>query len=313
MIERFELRAQCVASVQSCAGDFVLFAMSSSLGEAVGGISIGDKVVVGEECRPGVVAGLEESFGTVHVKWGDNNGSAWVFSDEVTLVDSGPSPGPSDGVPSHSSKPPSPPVEDSTGAQPSSSPDETPLDGAGPTNAPVPGPQTAAATPPPPPPTAKKRRNRRKKTKKAKKDAVGAAAGAGAGGGDDAGATASALVATNAAIAPSGDAVPPVSFSAAIAPADPSADRCNVCARTQNLKRCAGCEAVWYCSSNHQRADWSKHKGMCKMLQSNKRSTVIYGEKNSKYVGTPSGGCGPNWWHRRVRYWLLRRHSPLAK
>jgi len=82
---------------------------------------------------------------------------------------------------------------------------------------------------------------------------------------------------------------PPVSLSEAIAPSDPDADRCNVCGRTSELMRCKGCAAVWYCSAEHQRQDWPQHKGMCRMLRDNKRSTVIYGERNSKFVGTFCG------------------------
>lgn len=31
----------------------------------------------------------------------------------------------------------------------------------------------------------------------------------------------------------------------------------------EKLARCAGCRNVWYCSVEHQRADWKEHKKVC--------------------------------------------------
>lgn len=38
---------------------------------------------------------------------------------------------------------------------------------------------------------------------------------------------------------------------------------CNVCDRTENLLRCSRCKSVYYCSKDHQRQDWKKHKPEC--------------------------------------------------
>lgn len=39
---------------------------------------------------------------------------------------------------------------------------------------------------------------------------------------------------------------------------------CPVCASTQNLLRCARCKIVVYCSKEHQKLDWKRHKSYCK-------------------------------------------------
>lgn len=41
---------------------------------------------------------------------------------------------------------------------------------------------------------------------------------------------------------------------------------CAVCKKTGDLKKCAGCEQVFYCSAEHQRKDWPVHKKVCKEL-----------------------------------------------
>ncbi|KAH1025994.1 SET domain-containing protein SmydA-8 isoform X1 [Dendroctonus ponderosae] len=40
-------------------------------------------------------------------------------------------------------------------------------------------------------------------------------------------------------------------------------NRCQVCQSAASQK-CSGCHTVFYCSREHQRADWKKHKKMCK-------------------------------------------------
>lgn len=39
---------------------------------------------------------------------------------------------------------------------------------------------------------------------------------------------------------------------------------CNICGITENLLRCGQCKIVFYCSKEHQRQDWKKHKLLCK-------------------------------------------------
>ncbi|KAK4160564.1 hypothetical protein QBC43DRAFT_381200 [Cladorrhinum sp. PSN259] len=42
---------------------------------------------------------------------------------------------------------------------------------------------------------------------------------------------------------------------------------CEVCKKVDsNLQRCAGCSVYYYCSRDHQAADWSTHKPTCKQI-----------------------------------------------
>jgi hypothetical protein len=45
--------------------------------------------------------------------------------------------------------------------------------------------------------------------------------------------------------------------------------RCNMpsCASTVKLKLCSACKGIYYCSVEHQRADWPRHKGFCAMVK----------------------------------------------
>lgn len=38
---------------------------------------------------------------------------------------------------------------------------------------------------------------------------------------------------------------------------------CQVCGRTEGIKRCGRCKAIGYCGTDHQKADWKVHKMMC--------------------------------------------------
>lgn len=42
-----------------------------------------------------------------------------------------------------------------------------------------------------------------------------------------------------------------------------TSDKCNVCSKTGNLKRCANCKKASYCSKTCQRRDWAQHKNVC--------------------------------------------------
>ncbi|KAI0035531.1 hypothetical protein K488DRAFT_82972 [Vararia minispora EC-137] len=41
------------------------------------------------------------------------------------------------------------------------------------------------------------------------------------------------------------------------------------------LKACSGCKNVWYCSPEHQRQDWKRHKHLCKEHQRNNLSMIL--------------------------------------
>ena len=43
--------------------------------------------------------------------------------------------------------------------------------------------------------------------------------------------------------------------------------RCKKGQDTKKLSRCASCGVAFYCSSQHQRADWPRHKRCCKVLK----------------------------------------------
>lgn len=39
------------------------------------------------------------------------------------------------------------------------------------------------------------------------------------------------------------------------------------CLVRSNLMRCGGCRAVMYCTPQHQRADWPRHKNQCRLIK----------------------------------------------
>ncbi|XP_019642469.1 PREDICTED: egl nine homolog 3-like [Branchiostoma belcheri] len=43
-----------------------------------------------------------------------------------------------------------------------------------------------------------------------------------------------------------------------------SYDGCELCGAMENLMRCGGCRTAYYCSKEHQRTHWKKHKRVCK-------------------------------------------------
>ncbi|KAF7829866.1 histone-lysine N-methyltransferase ASHR1 [Senna tora] len=42
--------------------------------------------------------------------------------------------------------------------------------------------------------------------------------------------------------------------------------RCDGCFATSNLKKCSGCQVVWYCGSKCQKSDWKLHRLECEVL-----------------------------------------------
>ncbi|CAL9223388.1 unnamed protein product [Arabidopsis halleri] len=45
-----------------------------------------------------------------------------------------------------------------------------------------------------------------------------------------------------------------------------SESRCDGCFKTNNLKKCSGCQVVWYCGSSCQKSEWKLHRHECKAL-----------------------------------------------
>ncbi|KAA0707588.1 Egl nine -like protein 1 [Triplophysa tibetana] len=39
---------------------------------------------------------------------------------------------------------------------------------------------------------------------------------------------------------------------------------CELCGKMENLMKCGGCRSSFYCSKEHQKRDWKKHKQVCK-------------------------------------------------
>ncbi|KOC59017.1 Egl nine like protein 1 [Habropoda laboriosa] len=58
---------------------------------------------------------------------------------------------------------------------------------------------------------------------------------------------------------------------------------CVVCNRTDKLLRCSRCKAVFYCTKEHQRRDWKRHKEFCAThsVQSIVSDTVSTANQNS--------------------------------
>jgi hypothetical protein len=62
--------------------------------------------------------------------------------------------------------------------------------------------------------------------------------------------------------------------------------KCRLCqSEEENLKKCAKCQSVWYCSKEHQKEDWGRHKiSECKNLLNKKEN-----RKNLRLHGLKSG------------------------
>ncbi|CAN6869884.1 unnamed protein product [Brassica oleracea] len=45
-----------------------------------------------------------------------------------------------------------------------------------------------------------------------------------------------------------------------------SESRCDGCFKTDGLKKCSGCQVVWYCGSSCQKSEWKLHRHECKAL-----------------------------------------------
>ncbi|RYP13688.1 hypothetical protein DL765_006770 [Monosporascus sp. GIB2] len=71
---------------------------------------------------------------------------------------------------------------------------------------------------------------------------------------------------------------------------------CRVCNGKEDLRRCASCEVVWdrYRSGDHQAADWSKYKVVCKAALQSRQDDTIQQIRVVSIESVPdpsSGGC----------------------
>ncbi|KLJ12373.1 hypothetical protein EMPG_09538 [Blastomyces silverae] len=55
---------------------------------------------------------------------------------------------------------------------------------------------------------------------------------------------------------------------------------CESCGIVENVKRCAGCRRIWYCSKACQSSAWPKHKKACRQAQKERADTK---EKKQPY------------------------------
>ncbi|XP_026803053.1 egl nine homolog 1 isoform X2 [Pangasianodon hypophthalmus] len=44
---------------------------------------------------------------------------------------------------------------------------------------------------------------------------------------------------------------------------------CELCGKMENLMKCGRCRSSFYCSKDHQKQDWKKHKQVCKQAETN--------------------------------------------
>ena len=87
--------------------------------------------------------------------------------------------------------------------------------------------------------------------------------------------------------------------------------KCEVCGTTEHLMVCSRCHSVAYCSAEHQKEDWKKHKAVCVA-----RPREGAGEEA---VGTASDGtlvgarevdeCFAAWHDKTVEYWGADKSS----
>ncbi|XP_075262200.1 uncharacterized protein LOC142353739 isoform X2 [Convolutriloba macropyga] len=59
-----------------------------------------------------------------------------------------------------------------------------------------------------------------------------------------------------------------------------SKDSCPVCGGMKNLRKCSGCQRVSYCSKDHQKSDWKRHRVACEAFQKDNQKEIF--EQSSK-------------------------------
>lgn len=71
---------------------------------------------------------------------------------------------------------------------------------------------------------------------------------------------------------------------------------CSVCGIIENLLRCGQCKAIFYCSKEHQKEDWKKHKLSCKKLATSESVEKKYGHiiDNKITSAIPKEGSSEN-------------------
>jgi hypoxia-inducible factor (prolyl hydroxylase) len=62
-----------------------------------------------------------------------------------------------------------------------------------------------------------------------------------------------------------------------------SSPTCELCGHQENLLRCSRCRGAYYCSKEHQKQHWKKHKKSCSATQKSKdTNNILVGERESE-------------------------------
>ncbi|KAJ8944949.1 hypothetical protein NQ318_013097 [Aromia moschata] len=71
---------------------------------------------------------------------------------------------------------------------------------------------------------------------------------------------------------------------------------CSLCGISENLLRCSRCKVTFYCSKDHQKQDWKKHKVVCTKFENRNSVEKKYGHIVNNQVSTviPSEGSSEN-------------------
>lgn len=60
---------------------------------------------------------------------------------------------------------------------------------------------------------------------------------------------------------------------------------CELCGKMENLLRCGRCRSSFYCSKEHQRRDWKKHKLVCQSGEAGPKGVPGAGERPGQRRG----------------------------
>jgi hypothetical protein len=70
-----------------------------------------------------------------------------------------------------------------------------------------------------------------------------------------------------------------------------AASICHIC-EANATSRCSACKEVFYCSVEHQRADWKSHKSDCERRRAARARVTLEKEKAQQNLPVEPGFCG---------------------